>query len=200
MPEIGFSDIIKLMKKLLADKEELLKVYNNKHEYSGKMELRSKVHQSRLFHDEIVLWVINPNKKKVLVQKRSPNKLLRPNRYGLCAGHVVENETIEEALFKEAMEEIGLDLSKYNVQHILTVKQLAQNNYHFAHHFAIFEEIPLENFKIQEEELTEVKYMNYEDFKYRIRTGDDSVVVKWTYAEKQVFNRLDKILYGEIKK
>ena len=181
----------------VADKEELLKVYNERHEYSGKMELRSVVHDKCLYHDEIVLWVINPVKLKVLVQKRSPNKLLRPNRYGLCAGHVVENESVEDALYKEAMEEIGLDLNKYEVKHILTVKQLANQNYHFAHHFAVFAEIPLEEFKIQEEELTEIKYMNYEDFKYRIRTGDDSVVVKWTYAEKQVFNKIDKILYGK---
>lgn len=182
------------MKNMIADKEELLKVYNEKHEYTGKAVYRSVVHKQRLFHDEVVLWIINPKRKKVLVQKRSPLKISRPNRYGLCAGHVVENESILETVQKEAMEEIGLDVNKYDLHHVLTVKQLAENNYHFAHHFVIFAEIPLEDFTIQKEELSEVKYMNYEDFKYRIRTGDDSVVVKWTYAEKQVFDKLDGMI------
>ena len=144
----------------VADKEELLKVYNNKHEYTGKMELRSKVHDNCLFHDEVVLWIINPVKKKVLVQKRHKKKKHRPGRYGLCAGHVVENDTIEETLYKEAMEELGLDLKKFRVYHILTVKQLVETNYHFAHHFCIFAELPLEAFTIQTEELTKIKYMN----------------------------------------
>ena len=184
---------------MVADKEELLKVYNEKHEYTGRMELRSKVHAERLFHDEIVLWIINPVKKKVLLQKRSKNKLHGAGKYGLCAGHVVENDTVEETVYKEAMEEIGLDLRNYNLIHIATFKYLSKTNYHFTHHYCILAEIPLELLSVQSEELTKLKYMNYEDFKYRIRTGDDSVMVKWTYAEKQVFNRLDKIL-AEYKK
>ena len=71
----------------VADKEELLKVYDENHNFTGKYEKRSIVHEKQLFHDEVALWIINSN-KEVLLQKRNPNKKINPNKYALCAGHV----------------------------------------------------------------------------------------------------------------
>ena len=182
---------------LVADKEELLKVYDENHRFFGKYERRSRVHDNQLYHDETILWVLNPYTKQVLVQKRSPNKRFMPNRYGLCAGHVVKGETVHDTLKKEAMEELGIDIDKYEVRHVVTVKKIVPQNYHFDHHYCVLAEIPVSEFKIQKEELSEVKYINYEDFKYLVRTNDDSVAVNWTYAEKQAFDRIDKIIYNK---
>ena len=79
----------------------------------------------------------------------------------MCAGHIVGDETIDEALRKEAQEEIGINIDDYDVKELTTIKRTEPQNYCFSHHFYILEKIPLENFTIQKEELSEVLYMDY---------------------------------------
>ena len=178
----------------VADKEELLKVLDENGNDTGKLEKRSVMHEKQIFHNEIALWIIDKANKKVLVQRRSPNKKLNPNKIGLCAGHVVGNETIEEALFKEAKEEIGVDLKNYEVKKLLTIKRVEPKNYNFAHHYYILADIPVDEFTIQEEELTEVFYMNYDKLKQMVKDGDDEIVIKWNDVYKQLFEKLDEVI------
>lgn len=185
-------DISKVDK--LADKEELLKVLDDDGNETGSFEKRSVVHETELFHNEIALWVIDAENKSVLLQRRSPNKKLNPNKLALCAGHVVGDETIDEALQKEAKEEIGIDISNYDVKKLVTIKRVEPKNHNFAHHYYIVARIPVESIKIQEEELTEVLYMDYEKLKKMVQSNDDEVVFKWNDAYKQVFAKLDEII------
>ena len=67
-----------IMKKV-ADKEELLKVLDDNGKYTEKLEKRSIVHNDKLFHNEVALWIIDKENKKVLLQRRSPNKKQNPN-------------------------------------------------------------------------------------------------------------------------
>lgn len=62
----------------VADKEEMLKVVDENGNYTGKMEKRSIVHKDKLFHNEVALWIIDKGNKKVLLQRRSPNKKTKP--------------------------------------------------------------------------------------------------------------------------
>jgi isopentenyldiphosphate isomerase len=54
------------------------------------------------------LHVFNKN-KAILMQKRPLNKLIQPGKWDTAVGgHISADETLEEALKKEAFEEIGL--------------------------------------------------------------------------------------------
>ncbi len=181
---------------LVADKEELLKIYDDEYNFLG-YEKRSEAHEKRLFHDEIALWIINKKDKTVLLQKRSARKKQNPNKYALCAGHVVEDETIEQALIKEAEEEIGVDLKAYEYKPLITIKRTEPQNYCFSHHFYILADIAIKDFKIQEEELSEVRYFEYEKLKELVKNNDESVVFKWNEVYIKVFNELDKIIYSD---
>lgn len=121
----------------VADKEELLKVVDENDNYTGNMEKRSIIHKEKLFHNEVALWIIDNENKKVLLQRRSPNKKQNPNKLALCAGHVVGDETIDEALRKEAQEEIGINIDNYDVKKLTTIKRTEPQNYCFSHHFYI---------------------------------------------------------------
>ena len=88
----------------VADKQELLMVLDNNGNSTERLEKRSIVHDKELWHNEVALWVINPKTKEVLMQRRSPNKRINPNKLGIFAGHVVENDSIEENLKTEAKE------------------------------------------------------------------------------------------------
>ena len=180
--------------KNIADKEEMLKVLDENGNFVGKFEKRSVVHQNKLFHDEVALWIIDKENKKVLVQRRSPNKKQNPNKLAICAGHVVADETVEEALLKESKEEIGIDAQNYEVFKLATVKVTKPQNHCFCHHYYIEANIPLENFVIQEEELSEVFYMDYLKLKALVMANDDEVAFKWTEENKKIFDLLDKII------
>lgn len=41
----------------VADKEELLKVLDKNNKETGKLEKRSVVHNQKLFHNEVALWI-----------------------------------------------------------------------------------------------------------------------------------------------
>ncbi len=161
---------------------------------TGKFEKRSVVHANQLFHNEVALWILNKKDKTVLVQRRSPYKKQNPNKIALCAGHVVGKESIKEALFKEAKEELGLDLEKYAVMPLIIAKRTEPNNYCFSHHFYIFEDKPAEKYKIQKEELSEVFYLPFEKFKDMVCNNDPDVAYKHSAYYDKIFEMLEEAL------
>lgn len=77
---------------------------------------RQEAHQKNLLHAVIHLWVIDLNRQVIYFQRRSLNKEQYPGYYDItCAGHIAYPETLEQALFREAREEIGLTLKKENL-------------------------------------------------------------------------------------
>ena len=180
--------------KSVADNDsELLQVLTEDGKPTGRFEKREIVHVNKLFHNEVALWIIDKENKKVLLQRRSPNKKQNPNKLALCAGHVVGNETIDEALEKEANEELGLDIKNYDVKKLISIKRTVPRNHCFSHHYYICKTIPIETFTIQKEELSEVLYMDYEHLKQLVKQNNDEVVFKWEIYEP-VFNKLDEII------
>lgn len=70
---------------------------------------RSQVHNgSKLLHPVVHMHVLNKN-KSILIQKRPLDKLIQPGKWDTAVGgHISAGEQLEEALKKEAFEEIGL--------------------------------------------------------------------------------------------
>lgn len=70
---------------------------------------RSQVHNgSKLLHPVVHMHVVNRN-KAILLQKRPETKLIQPGKWDTAVGgHISVGETLEQALRKEAFEEIGL--------------------------------------------------------------------------------------------
>lgn len=70
---------------------------------------RSECHNgSKLLHPVVHLHVFN-SEGSLLLQKRSPNKDIQPDRWDTSVGgHVDLGETIEEALRREVREELGI--------------------------------------------------------------------------------------------
>jgi isopentenyldiphosphate isomerase/intracellular septation protein A len=70
---------------------------------------RSQVHNgSKLLHPVVHMQVLNRN-KAILLQKRPETKLIQPGKWDTAVGgHISAGENLEQALQKEAWEEIGL--------------------------------------------------------------------------------------------
>lgn len=173
-----------------ADKEEYLKTYHEDGTFAG-LELRSIAHKEQMFHQEVAIWIIN-SKRELLLEKRSMEKALNPGRYSLCAGHIVGEDTVQDTIIREAQEEIGLDIHELNYDYVTVVKRKEPSNYCFSHHYVLFADVDLSLLAIQTEELSEVIYMDYEEFKRRVKCNDDSVALKWNDAYQEVFRCIDK--------
>ena len=51
--------------------------------------------------------------RRILLARRAPHKTVYPDRWDVIGGHVEAGETIEQALIREAQEEVGLTPSRF---------------------------------------------------------------------------------------
>ena len=102
---------------------------------------------------EISVLVLN-NQGQVLLQKRSANKKYFPNTWALCTGHVENGETPKEAALRELNEELGVSVSLEQIFSFSFGKFDSQNIYFFY----VICNLPVDEFSIQEEELSEVQW------------------------------------------
>lgn len=89
-------------------KEEWVPLVNDQGKVTGRAP-RSMVHNgSKLLHPVVHMHVLN-SKNEILLQKRPATKLIQPGRWDTAVGgHISAGEDIQQALYKEAFEEIGL--------------------------------------------------------------------------------------------
>ena len=92
-------------------KEEFFDVVNDRDEVIGQ-ETRREVHRRGLKHRAVHVLVFNA-KGHVFLQKRSNKKDMFPGAWDSSAsGHLAPSETYDEAVVREAFEEIGLKLTE----------------------------------------------------------------------------------------
>ena len=155
---------------------ELLDIVDENGIPTGEVMEREKVHDLNLLHWEVAVYIIN-NKGQTLLQKRSPLKRFDPNKWGLCAGHVESGETLDEAVLRESSEELGLKLN-INDLNVLDEKEIRirENNSHIRKvYYVICNE---ENFKIQKEEISEVRWFDIDEVINMIKNNDESLTLK----------------------
>ena len=155
---------------------ELIKIVDDNGDFTGTIMDKEKAHDLNLLHWEVGMFIIN-NKNQVLLQKRSANKRFNPNKWALCAGHVDSGESIDSTALREIEEEIGLKLSIDDL-HLLEkieVKRRETNSHLTRFYYVICNE---NNFKIQTEELSEVKWFKINDIIDMINNHDESLTLK----------------------
>ena len=144
--------------------EELLDVYTRDGEYLG-VKTREECHDKNadFYHKPAWTWVYN-SKGEVLVQKRASGKKMFPNYWDMsCAGHVDAGETTIAGVIREAKEEIGIDVEEKDCRFMFEyiedrVREIGQ-----VYFIKVDKEI--NEFIIQKEEVSEIKWLNLEDFK-----------------------------------
>ena len=142
---------------------ELIEIVDENGNYTGQVMDKEEAHDKNLLHNEVGIFIIN-DKKEILLQKRSANKRFNPNKWGLCAGHVDAYETLEEAALREIKEEVGLDVSieeliPYGEKEV-TIKD---SNSHITYFYYVKCNKKEDEFIIQEEELSKVKWFNIDE-------------------------------------
>ena len=119
----------------------------------------SEVHKKGLIHREAYVYLIN-SLGKVLLQKRKDNGLWDHS----AAGHFSEHESYIEGAKRELEEELGVrinlgDLKEITYKRIDSIKP-NKKNLRFVKVYLVKKKIDLNDFKIDYNELTEIKFFD----------------------------------------
>lgn len=133
--------------------EEWVPLVNEKGKIAGQAP-RSEVHNgSKLLHPVVHLFVINRN-KTMLLQKRSMLKSIQPGKWDVAVGgHISSGETLEEALNREAFEEIGLNGFSAKLQKVYKWESDIE-----AELVYLFTTFDYKNFRVSSNEVAEARF------------------------------------------
>lgn len=77
--------------------------------------------ERREFSTYLTVGLILIKNNKILLMKRC-NTGYEDGKYGLVAGHVESKESLKQAIIREAKEEIGINLSKQDLEYVCMVR------------------------------------------------------------------------------
>lgn len=138
--------------------DELIDILDSKGNFTGKTKLKSHAHSMGLFHATVHIWFYTIN-EKILLQQRGKNKDTHPLLWDVSvAGHVAEGEEIELSAIREVEEEIGITITKDNLEKIGVFKSVKKHSDNlidceFHHTFLCELKIPLEELHKQQSEV-----------------------------------------------
>lgn len=155
---------------------ELIQIVDEDGNFTGEIMDKKEANDKNLLHNEIATFIINDN-KQVLLQKRSANKRFNPNKWALCAGHVGVDEILKNAALRELKEEVGIDIS-IDELHPFAEREftIRDSNSHITYFYYTKSNKAEEDFIIQEEELSEVKWFDIDKVIDMIKANDETIV------------------------
>lgn len=163
---------------------EMIDVLNEKGEKTGEVVSREDVHKLGLWHKCVHIWIVN-DKKEILLQKRSEQKATHPNMWTTAtSGHLSAGDSSIQGAIRELSEEIGLEVNEDELQYLFTVKESEVNNNPEKHIieneitdvYLIQKNIDITELKLQEEEVSDVKWFSYESFQKMVMENDKTLV------------------------
>ncbi|MBU1129641.1 MAG: NUDIX domain-containing protein [Nanoarchaeota archaeon] len=129
------------------------------------------------------LWVKN-SKEEILLAKRALTKKKDPGLWGpAVAGTVEEGESYEQNILKEAEEELGLK----NIKPMKLIKDRTKKPHnHFCQWFFLKLDKEAKKFKIQKEEVEEVKWFSKEEIENLFDKNPPLIIPALKFFIKQI--------------
>ncbi len=141
------------------EKHELVDINGNK---TGKVlthiEARDPKNVPNGYYISVVGVIIINERNELLLQKRSRFKRANPSKWGICGGKVDLGETPIDAGVRETFEEIGILLNKDELKFL---SMDTNEKSHFTVYY-VRKNVDVNECKLQEEELEEIKYFKIE--------------------------------------
>ena len=159
---------------------ELIDVLDENGNKTGNTIDKDKAHIDGIYHPVVHIAVLSKDRKRILMQKRCASKKICPNMWDVAAaGHVDSNEDCLVSAKREFSEELGLDSSNYEFKFAGLFKEIYDDEKYkvreYASLYVIYADIDIKDIKIQEDEVSEVKWMSRDELK-ELLTTDDIIV------------------------
>ena len=170
-----------LQQAVLDGKElELFDILNEDGSKTGIVKERGVAHREGALHGTVHIWIVRENEKSgydVLLQKRSNNKDSHPGCYDISsAGHISAGDEMMESALRELWEELGLSvqpehLELFGTTHVKFEKTFYGKRFRdneISSDFVYRQPVDMEKLKLQESEVAEVCWMDYEECREKI--------------------------------
>lgn len=128
---------------------------------------RYDCHHDKSFIHRTVGAVVFDDKGRVLLQKRSSTKDMGPGLWGIsCAGHVRKGQEYEEALHRELIEELGVDMP------IIYVAKFVVEDEDETEMCALYKGLSNGPFKPNSNELERIEFFSPRELAYKVATRE----------------------------
>lgn len=145
---------------------------------TGKIMKKGEEVPNGFYHLGADVWIIN-SENKILMQKRSPLKRQSPNVWGMTGGSVIKGETTLQTIEREAMEELGIHL---NIEGMQLIKHYKTGEV-WLDTYLIRQDIDLKDIVMEEAEVSEVKWMIYEEIE-ELFNENQLLANRWEYVRE----------------
>ena len=176
------ADRIKNIRK--GQKVEYLDIVDRQGRPTGKIISREEAHRDGVRHRTAHLWIVRKSDDdwQILMQKRSMEKESFPGFYDTSsAGHIPAGVEPVPSALRELQEELGIEASPSQLQYA----GMFLNEYEMPFHGKLFrdnevtflyvyhsdEPVRIEELKLQEEEVDEVRWFDLEEVREEIKTS-----------------------------
>ena len=161
--------------------EEIFDIYTRDGKYLG-TKPKSECHTQNpgFYHKPVWIWIIN-DKHEILVQKRAACKKNYPDLYDMpSAGHVPAGESMIDGAIRETEEELGIETKAEDYKFIC--EYIWDETLEIAQVYLMHLDAKVEDFRLQESEVSEIKWVSFDEFK-EIFYSDDFVPFKDDYKK-----------------
>ena len=167
---------------------EIWDIYDIDRKVTGKFHRRGDELKPGEYRLVVHVCIFN-SKNQLLIQKRQSNKKIFPGMWDLSAGgSALAGENSRVAIMREAKEELGIDIDLNNKMPRFTL------NFDdgFDDYFMIKKDINIEDITIQEEEVSEVKWVFKEEL---IKMRNEDIMIPYFFLD-QIFKLKDTMGFG----
>ena len=132
------------------------------------------------YHKPAWIWIINSN-NEILIQKRASTKTNNPDKWDMpSAGHIEAGEKPIEGAIRETEEELGIETKAEDYKFIC--EYIWDETFEIAQVYLMHLDAKVEDFRLQESEVSEIKWVSFDEFK-KIFYSDDFVPFKDDYKK-----------------
>ncbi len=147
---------------------EVWDILDRNGEPTGKTVERKKVCLAKgEYHLVVHIWVLG-NDGRVLIQRRSLTKPLMPGEWAAIGGSAVSGESAVTAAKRELSEEMGIEV---NSDDFKLIKNMVRKN-SLLNVFLVCRTLPVADLKLQEEEVSEAKWVHRNKLRQMIKNGE----------------------------
>ncbi len=147
---------------------------------TGEVVSKKEAHLKGHWHRAVHIWFVN-SRREILLRLHSLQVENDPNKWDIsAAGHIATREAPIASAMRVTQEAFGLDLLADRFAHVGTVKQCSSRpgyiNNEYDEVYVVNSDADLSAFKVQEDEVTEIKYLSFKEFKTMVDLNDPTLV------------------------